>query len=102
LLRARSARRYACTEGFLTNGARALASGGHLVVYGPFKVGGEFIGADGGEGNRKFDEKLRDVNGEWGIRELEELQKIGAAAGLELRDNVRMPANNLLLHFVKK
>ena len=36
-----------------------------LCLYGPFKVGGEFIGADGGEGNRNFDEKVRQSEGGW-------------------------------------
>jgi hypothetical protein len=30
-----------CTLGFMSGGGKALATGGHLFIYGPFKVGGQ-------------------------------------------------------------
>ena len=72
-----------------------------MVIYGPFKVDGEFIGVDGGAGNAAFDAKLRSANAEWGIRDLADLTSAGAEVGLALKDKVDMPANNLVLHFVK-
>ena len=79
----------------------ALAPDGHLVVYGPFKVGGVFLGAEGGAGNAKFDAKLRDNNAAWGLRDVDELSALAARFGLTLLDRVDMPANNLLLHYVR-
>ena len=90
-----------CSQGLLAGAGQALASGGNLILYGPFKVGGEFIGTDGGEGNRKFDEKLRSTNSAWGIRDVDDLARLAAPFGMTLRAKADMPANNLTLHFVK-
>lgn len=91
-----------CTLGFMSGGGKALAPGGHLFVYGPFKVGGQFIGDDGGAGNQAFDLKLRETNGAWAMRDVEKVSEAASAHGLTLKDQVGMPANNLLLHFVKE
>ena len=93
---------FECSEGLFDNASRALACGGHLVVYGPFKVAGEFVGADGGAGNLAFDKKLRDTNSAWGIRDLDELGKLAGAAGLERIRLKDMPANNLLAVYRKQ
>ncbi|GMI10065.1 hypothetical protein TrVE_jg4402 [Triparma verrucosa] len=92
---------WACSVGLLWGAGQALAPDGHLVLYGPFKVSGEFIGADGGAGNAKFDAKLRSTNAEWGIRDVGELEKVAEGFGLALSEKVEMPANNLCLHFTK-
>ena len=92
---------WACSVSLFRGSARALASGGFLVVYGPFKVNGEFIGTDGGAGNAKFDAKLRETNEAWGIRDVGELSAVAKGCGLVLREKVEMPANNLTLCFVK-
>ena len=91
-----------CSVSLLRGAADALASDGHLVVYGPFKVGGAFLGADGGAGNASFDAKLRDNNATWGLRDVEELASLAIGFGLALRDRAEMPSNNLLLHFVRR
>ena len=92
---------WACSVGLLRGAGLALRPGGHLVVYGPFKVLGEFVGADGGKGNRTFDAKLRSTNKDWGIRDVGELEKVAEGFGLALSQKVEMPANNLCLHFTK-
>merc|ERR1712217_189980 len=61
-----------CTVNLFRNAPCCLAEGGHMVLYGPFKVGGQFVGADGGAGNAKFDEKLRATNEAWGIRDVDD------------------------------
>ena len=71
--------------------------GGHLLVHGPFKVDGEWLGAD----DWKFDEKLRSTNAEWGVRDVAELSALSSGFGLTLRAKFAMPADNLVLHFVK-
>jgi len=90
-----------CSCGLFRGAGETLAPGGHLVVYGPFKVDQAFIGDDGGAGNAKFDAKLRSTNAEWGIRDVGDLAALAEPSGLTLRTKVAMPANNLALHFVK-
>lgn len=91
-----------CSVSLFRGAGDCLAQTGHLCVYGPFKVGGTFLGADGGAGNAKFDAKLRDNNASWGLRDVDELEALAAECGLMLLDKVPMPANNLLLHFARK
>ncbi|GMH73775.1 hypothetical protein TrRE_jg13352 [Triparma retinervis] len=87
-----------CSTNLFRGAGEVLSPGGGvLVLYGPFKVGGKFIGEDGGEGNERFDEKLRNTNAGWGLRDVGDLEKIAGEEGLELRDQRNMPANNLLL-----
>ena len=90
-----------CSVSLFRGAGDALAPDGHLVIYGPFKVAGAFLGADGGAGNAKFDAKLRDNNAAWGLRDVDELTALAASVGLTLCDQAAMPANNLLLHFVR-
>jgi SAM-dependent methyltransferase len=92
---------WCCSENLLRNAGMHLKEGGHLLLYGPFKVDGQFIGEDGGEGNLKFDAKLKSTNAEWAIRDVGDLERLGEAVGLRLERKVGMPANNLTLHFVK-
>ena len=91
-----------CSVGLMQGAAKALAPGGRLVVYGPFKRKGEFVGTDGGAGNAKFDEKLRSMNSNWGIRDVDDLSEIAKPLGLALNSQADMPANNLTLEFIKQ
>jgi len=92
---------WACSVGLLEAASRLLAPGGQLLCYGPFKVGGQFVGSDGGAGNARFDQRLRDTNGSWGIRDIEELSQVAAPLGLSLKSVSDMPANNFTLAFIK-
>jgi SAM-dependent methyltransferase len=73
--------------------ARHLAPAGLLLLYGPYRVDGEPTSA----GNLAFDADLRARNPDWGLRRLSDVSWQAEAAGLELRERVKMPANNLLL-----
>ncbi|MEM6996491.1 MAG: DUF938 domain-containing protein [Myxococcota bacterium] len=77
------------TVGLLVGAGRVLASGGRLVVYGPFVIDGATAPS-----NRAFDESLRARDPAWGVRDLEALQTVAAEAGLTLHEVVAMPANN--------
>ena len=70
-------------------------------MYGPFKLDGAFIGDDGGAGNRQFDATLRQRNPEFGYRDTREVAAAADEVGLKLASTTRMPANNLLLEFVR-
>ncbi|RZJ26270.1 MAG: DUF938 domain-containing protein, partial [Haliea sp.] len=78
--------------------ARHLAAGGALVTYGPYLEDG----MPTSEGNLAFDRSLRERNGQWGIRRLEDVVQEAVRAGLELAERHAMPANNLLLVFRRR
>jgi SAM-dependent methyltransferase len=83
---------FAVTEGLVAGAGRALRPGGRLLVYGPFRTGGAFMG----EGNRAFDAGLRADNPAWGLRDLDEIDRLAQRANLVADGRVPMPANNLL------
>ena len=82
-------------EGLFAGAGRYLQIGGRLFLYGPFKRGGKHTAPS----NAAFDKSLRDQNAEWGVRDIEDVQKLAASAGLKLVESVEMPANNLTLVF---
>lgn len=75
--------------------ARYLAAHGVLLTYGPYRVDGVTTAP----GNLAFDESLRARNPAWGLRRLADVAHEASRAGLRLREQVAMPANNLLLVF---
>jgi SAM-dependent methyltransferase len=82
----------------LIGGARRwLAESGArvLFLYGPFQQRGRHTAAS----NAAFDESLRAANPAWGIRDLEEVSRLAAAAGFARVALVPMPANNLSVVF---
>lgn len=78
--------------------ARHLSPGGALVTYGPYLEGS----APPAPGNVVFDASLRASDTAWGIRQLEDVAAEAKRAGLELRSRHQMPANNLLLEWVRQ
>jgi SAM-dependent methyltransferase len=82
-------------EGLFAGAGRYLRADGRLFLYGPFKRGGKHTALS----NAVFDSSLREGNAEWGVRDIEALEKLAASVGLRLADIVEMPANNLTLVF---
>ena len=82
----------------MAGSARHLGAGGLLLVYGPFWVEGQTPAPS----NVDFDADLRQRNPRWGLRQLADVQTQAASAGLRLQEQVAMPANNLLLVFVRE
>jgi hypothetical protein len=82
-------------EGLFAGAGRYLRADGRLFLYGPFKRGGRHTAMS----NAVFDTSLRDRNAEWGVRDIEALEKLAASAGLALIEVAEMPANNLILVF---
>ena len=69
---------------------------GWVAIYGAFNENGEYTS----EGNRKFDEDVRQRNAEWGLRDVQgELVPLAERHGYELTDRIEMPAGNLFLIF---
>ncbi|MFV8782973.1 DUF938 domain-containing protein [Microbulbifer sp. SA54] len=83
----------AAVEQFFRRLPSVLMPGGQLIVYGPVKIGGRYIGP----GNAGFDEWLREQDPQRGIRDLEWLDQLAAAGGLRRTENNDLPANNQLL-----
>jgi SAM-dependent methyltransferase len=84
-------------EGLFAGAARYLRPDGRVFLYGPFKRGGEHTARS----NAAFDTSLRNNNSEWGVRDIEAVQKLGESAGLRLMEITEMPANNLMLTFAR-
>jgi SAM-dependent methyltransferase len=78
--------------GALVDGAsRALAAGGLLFLYGPYRVGGRHTAPS----NEAFDTSLRERNPDWGVRDLEAVLALAGQRGFRHVETVAMPANNL-------
>ncbi|KAL9186072.1 hypothetical protein ACHAXT_005310 [Thalassiosira profunda] len=84
------------TLGLMECAGRVLRTGGMLMCYGPYKVGGTAA-----ESNLRFDQSLRSRNASWGVRNLEDVTEVAKSHGLEFVESVEMPANNLSVLFRK-
>jgi SAM-dependent methyltransferase len=83
--------------GLLASAGRLLRLDGVLFFYGPFMMGG----AHTAPSNAAFDADLKRRDPRWGVRDIDDLVGRAAPHGLDLREVVKMPANNLSLVFVK-
>ena len=84
---------WACTLALMQLAARLLRPQGLLLTYGPYVEAGRATAPS----NLAFDADLRDRNADWGLRHLDAVVAEAARCGLQLRERVAMPANNLLL-----
>src|SRR5436189_637998 len=82
-------------EGLFAGAGRYLRTEGRLFLYGLFKRDGKHTALS----NAVFDTSLREGNPEWGVRDIVDLEKLAASAGLALLETVDMPANNQILVF---
>jgi cyclopropane fatty-acyl-phospholipid synthase-like methyltransferase len=80
-------------EHFFRGVGAALAAGGVLCVYGPFRYHGAYTS----ESNAEFDRYLRLRDPLSGIRDFESLEPLAAAAGIKFAADHAMPANNQTL-----
>ncbi len=84
---------WACTLGLFQGAARHLAPHGLLITYGPYLVDGVETAAS----NLAFDADLRRRDPAWGLRRVADIAERAASVGLRMREQVSLPANNLLL-----
>lgn len=82
-------------HGLITGAGRHLDVDGRLLLYGPYKVAGRHHAPS----NAAFDASLRERDARWGIRDLDEIDAVARAAGLERAQTLALPANNHLLCF---
>jgi len=85
-------------EGLFAGVARYLRNDGRLFLYGPFKRDGKHTALS----NSIFDTSLRGRDGEWGVRDIADVEKLAQGVGLVLVETVEMPANNLILVFGRR
>lgn len=84
-------------EAFFDGVGRVLVRGGTLVVYGPFNRDGTYTS----DSNREFDAWLRRRDPASAIRDLEAVDALARGVGLQLREDIAMPANNRCLVWTK-
>jgi hypothetical protein len=86
---------WSATNGLMIGAARLLQAGAPLFLYGPFKRAGRHTAPS----NEAFDESLRARNRDWGVRDLDDVERCAQLHGFSLIDAVAMPANNLTVTF---
>ncbi len=74
-----------------------LRDHGLFICYGPFNKHGHYTS----DSNARFDAWLREQDPVSGIRDIDDLASLAAGHGLQLADEVDMPANNKILVFKK-
>ena len=80
-------------ENMFAGVSRLLSRGGSFCLYGPFNYGGRYTS----DSNAQFDRYLKTRDPVMGIRDVDDLVRLGERTGLALIDDVAMPANNRVL-----
>ena len=75
-----------------------LLSAGLFALYGPFNYQGRYTS----DSNAQFDQHLKAMNSEQGIRDFEAVNEAAETAGLMLLEDNVMPANNHLIIWRKQ
>lgn len=83
--------------GLISGAAERLHADGPLILYGPWFHDGVPTAAT----NAAFDADLRGRNSEWGIRQVTDFTAAATDRGFKLQDLRNMPANNLMLLFLR-
>jgi hypothetical protein len=83
--------------GLMSGAGRHLLPGGLLVMYGPFRIGGQHTAPS----NHAFDETLRQRDVRFGVRDLEAVVALAQPQGITLQERIEMPANNQVLVFAR-
>jgi hypothetical protein len=86
---------WAASLGLFAGAGRLLCAGGLLILYGPFMRDG----VHNAPSNAAFDASLKAHNPSWGVRDIADLERVGGASRLSLRETIKMPANNMSVVF---
>ncbi|MBN2701836.1 MAG: DUF938 domain-containing protein [Methylohalobius sp. ZOD2] len=83
-------------DGMMACASRLLSEEGFLMIYGPFRVEGRFTTSS----NEAF-HNILDSTGvsEWGLKDVADLRRAAEAHGMQLAEQIDMPANNFALIF---
>ena len=85
-------------EMFFRGVGALLPDNGIFVLYGPFNYDGKYTS----ESNARFDQWLKERDLGSGIRDFEEVNELAEHAGMLLRQDYKMPANNRILYWQKQ
>ncbi len=86
-----------CTESLFKESGKLLNDGKFIILYGPFKIKYKHISFS----NELFDRSLKSQNNAWGVRNLEDVNKVAIINGFKQKHLIKMPANNLILIYEK-
>ena len=86
-----------CTRSLFKESGKLLSNGKYLMLYGPFKIGNEHIS----QSNYLFDKSLKMQNKNWGVRNLDAVNKEAYNNGFAQKEIICMPANNLSIIYKK-
>lgn len=89
---------WAAALGLLDGAARLLGPGAPLILYGPWLVDGQPTAPS----NLAFDADLKRRDPRWGLRLLSDFAAEAAARGFDLAETRTMPANNVMLSFLRR
>lgn len=78
---------------FFRGVGQVLQPKGKLIVYGPFKYSGQYTSDSNGE----FDLWLKQRDPQSGIRDFEQIDQLAEQQGLNMIEDIAMPANNQCL-----
>lgn len=84
-------------QGLLAGAGRYLATGGKLVLYGPYRIDH----AHTAPSNAEFEKWLKSLDPENGIRDINDVEREAGPHGLSLSAFHPVPANNFMPVFVK-
>ena len=82
---------------FFANAPKLLNSGGLFILYGPFNYNQQYTS----ESNARFDIWLKQRDPQSGIRDFEALDKLANNAGMKIKEDYALPANNRILVWEK-
>ncbi|OHX37088.1 DUF938 domain-containing protein [Methylomonas sp. LWB] len=86
-------------DGMMECASHLLDNQGILLIYGPFRVEGTFTT----DSNKVFHETLSSAGvSEWGLKDVADLRAAAERHGMELKEQIDMPANNFSLIFGRK
>jgi SAM-dependent methyltransferase len=88
---------WSVSENLMAGAGRLLRAGGRLFIYGPFMRDEKHNAPS----NEAFDTSLRTENPGWGVRDVRDLNNCAGRAGLTAATITAMPANNLVLAFIR-
>jgi len=87
-----------CCEALIDGAAARLGSGAPLVLYGPYRFGGVYTAPS----NEQFDASLRQRDPNWGVRDVDDLERYANGSELDFETKFALPANNHVLVFRRR
>ncbi len=82
---------------FFANAPKQLTTGGLFILYGPFNYNQQYTS----ESNAHFDIWLKQRDPQSAIRDFEALDKLANNAGMKIKEDYALPANNRILMWEK-